>query len=268
MSIAEGHLGTRVADSMGKRRDEIGLLARDFDTMADKLQRASDQQLELSRNISHELRSPLARMRVALELARRQAGDLPEFARIEMESERLDSLIGQILSYSRLDSRDLETPSSLNLANLINDVVDNVRFECRSGGIEGITVKFTPEEETVVQGFSGALTSAMENVIRNAVYHSPQDGTVSVSLRTHNNNAIIVIEDQGPGVPDEELGNLFEPFYRTRDAAADRKMRGTGLGLAIADRAIKKHSGSISAGNGDDGGLLLEITIPLSPGSA
>lgn len=263
ISIAEGDLGTRVADSMGKRRDEIGLLARDFDSMADKLQRASEQQVELSRNISHELRSPLARLRVALELARRQAGDLTEFTRIETEAERLDSLIGQILSYSRLETRDQEAPTPVDLAELIQDVVENVRFECRSDGIEDVTVQFEPTDEPVIQGFAGALGSAMENVLRNAVHHSPSGGAVTVRLSQSTNQATITIEDQGSGIPDDELDNIFEPFYRTRGAVANAPSHGTGLGLAIAKRAVQMNSGTIQASLAAHGGLRIEIRLPI-----
>ena len=263
VSIAEGHLGTRVADSLGKRRDEIGLLAQDFDLMADELQRASDQQVELSRNISHELRSPLARLRVALELARRQAGEMSEFKRIETEAERLDRLIGQILSFSRLETRGRSEAAPVNLAELVHEVVENVRFECRSDGIEEVTVEFSPAEEPVIQGFGGALSSAMENVLRNAVYHSPSGGTVTVQLRIHDSLALLTIEDQGTGIADEELDRIFEPFYRTNKAVENASTHGTGLGLAIAQRAILKNSGTIRASNADGGGLRIEIRLPI-----
>ena len=263
VSIAEGRLGTRVADSLGKRRDEIGMLAQDFDSMADKLQRASDQQVELSRNISHELRSPLARLRVALELARRQAGELPEFKRIETEAERLDRLIGQILSFSRLESRGQEKATAINLADVVLEVVENVRFECRSDGIDAVTVQFSPAAEPAVQGFAGALSSAMENVLRNAVHHSPSGGTVTVQLDVRDTHAMISIEDQGIGIPDDELERIFEPFYRTKKAAEGAPSNGTGLGLAIAQRAILKNSGTIRASNADGGGLRIDIRLPI-----
>jgi len=263
VSIAEGHLETRVAESLGNRRDEIGLLAHDFDSMADKLQRSAKQQIELSRNISHELRSPLARLRVALELARRHAGDLAEFQRIETEAERLDMLIGQILSYSRLESRGLEEPAPVNLTNLIQDVVDDVRFECRSDGIDDVNVQFDSSEELVVRGFADALTSAMENVLRNAVHHSPSGGEVAVILEQRGDDTTITITDQGSGIPDDELESIFEPFYQTRAAVTENSSHGTGLGLAIAKRAISNNSGSIRASHADGGGLRIEISLPI-----
>jgi two-component system OmpR family sensor kinase len=268
VAIAEGDLGTRVADSVGRRRDEIGMLARDIDSMSDKLELAARQQTELTRNISHELRSPLARMRVALELARRQAGDLAEFSRIESETERLDDLIGQILSYSRMQARNDETPASLDLAELVQEVVENVNFECRSTGIDGVSVEFTQEARPVVSGFGPPLTSAVENVLRNAVRHSPRGGLVSVRLFRDDGNAVLRIRDQGPGVAEDELDSLFEPFYRTRESVQRDASQGTGLGLAIARRAVQKSGGSIEARNAGDGGLCIDITLPVDDASA
>jgi len=265
VAIAEGHLDTRVAESMGKRHDEIGLLAQDFDSMADKLQRASERQVELSRNISHELRSPLARMRVALELARRQTGDSSEFNRIEAEAERLDSLIGQILNYSRLEARSTEAPAIIKLAELVQDIVDNVRFECRSDGLEDISVQFTPGVEINFQGFAVALGSAIENVLRNAVHHSVRGDEVSVTLNQDERHAIITIEDNGCGVPADELERIFDPFYRASTTVADSGKNGSGLGLAIARRAIQVNAGSIQARQSANGGLLVEIRLPLAP---
>src|SRR5690606_21752619 len=141
VAMAEGNMGSRVSPSVGRRSDELGMLARDFDTMAEKLERAAAQQTELSRNISHELRSPLARLRVAMELAKRKAGELPEFDRIDDETERLDDLIGQILSYTRMESGSQNEPAPIDLSDLVQEVAENVNFECRAGGYEGISVE-------------------------------------------------------------------------------------------------------------------------------
>lgn len=264
VAIAAGNLDTRVADSVGSRRDEIGHLARDFDRMTDELQHAWQQKTELTRNVSHELRSPLARLRVALELARREAGDLPEFSRIDTETERLDELIGQILSYSRLESRTDEAPSQFQLDDLLHTVVDDVRYECRSSGIDGVTIEFAVDGSPKVNGFAGALSSAVENVLRNAVRHSPPDSSVSVSLRQEAGQAVIEIRDQGRGVDESELGNLFDPFFRSRSALDDKAMQGSGLGLAIAQRAVQKNSASISASNIAGGGLCVTMKLPLA----
>jgi two-component system sensor histidine kinase CpxA len=267
VAIAGGNLDTRVAQTVGARRDEIGHLARDFDVMTDELQRAWEQQTELMRNVSHELRSPLARLRVALELARRQAGDLPEFIRIESESERLDGLIGQILNYSRLEARDGDDPVRIDLVDLVSVVVEDVNYECRSSGIDGVTIDLEVEGNPVVDGFAEMLSSATENVLRNAVRHSPADASVTVRLRGDAADAIIEIQDQGSGVPEDEIEQLFEPFFRASDAAEKSDYRGSGLGLAITRRAIEKNGGSIAASNVTGGGFLVSIRLPLSKSS-
>jgi two-component system sensor histidine kinase CpxA len=264
VEIAGGNLDTRVARTVGARRDEIGHLARDFDAMTDELQRAWEQQTELMRNVSHELRSPLARLRVALELARRQAGDLPEFVRIESESERLDELIGQILNYSRLEARDGDDPVRIDLVDLVSAVVEDVNYECRSSGIEGVTIDLEVDGSPAVDGFAEMLSSATENVLRNAVRHSPADASVSVRLRVESADAIIEIQDQGSGVPEDQIKQLFEPFFRSPDAAERSDYRGAGLGLAITRRAVEKNGGSIAASNVIGGGFLVSIRLPLS----
>ncbi len=260
VSLADGNLDARVGAAIAERRDELGMLARDFDSMADKLARAAAQQMELSQNISHELRSPLARMRVALELAKRQAGDLSEFDRINAEAERLDDLIGQILSYARMDSSPQIEPVEIDLADMISDIVDNVNYECKSDGIDGVTVQASFDVSPKMHGYIDALISAIENILRNAVRHSPADGTVSVRLTQQDTITKIEILDQGEGVDDADLARLFEPFYRTKHAPDT----GTGLGLAIAERAIRLNGGEVTAENSDEGGLRVLIKLPIS----
>jgi two-component system sensor histidine kinase CpxA len=234
VALAEGDLNVRVANSVGRRRDEVGMLGRDFDSMAEKLQRAARQQTELSRNISHELRSPLARIRVAVELAKRQAGDLPEFDRLDVEAERLDSLIGQILSYTKLDVAPHQDPEPVKLDDLISEVVENVNYECKAEGIAGVSVAAKIAASPTIYGHPGALVSAIENILRNAVRHSPPDSDVTISLDHKADEAIIAVADRGPGVDEDDLPKLFGPFFRTRKSAESDHDHGTGLGLAIA----------------------------------
>ncbi len=257
-SLAEGNLDIRVAESIGKRRDEIGMLGHEFDVMAEKLQRAAERQTELSRNISHELRSPLARMRVAVELARRKAGELSEFERLDIEAERLDALIGQILSYTKLESDSERAASPIDVTDVLNEVAENVNFE-----YEGNRVSIESDGDVSVPGFRGALVSAVENVVRNAVRHSPVQEPVTVSLSGDDDAVIIEVRDKGPGVPDEDLRHLFDPFFRTRESAERDGNGGTGLGLAIAERAVSLHGGQIDARNLDDGGLAVRISLPV-----
>jgi two-component system sensor histidine kinase CpxA len=262
VSLADGDLDARVGDSLGSRRDELGMLGQDFDTMAEKLQRAAQQQTELSRNISHELRSPLARMRVAVELARRKAGDMAEFDRLDTDAERLDALIGQILSYTRLDS-ELETDEQpVDIHDVISEVIENVGFEY--GHDEKIAIGNLPESGTTIYGQRGALVSAFENIIRNAMRHSPGDSQVRVDSTLTGDEIIISVSDDGPGVEEDDLSHIFDPFFRTRASAENDGNGGTGLGLAIAKRAIQLHRGTIDAANGESGGLLVRITLPLT----
>ncbi len=267
VAIADGKLDTRVAASMRNRRDEIGKLAHDLDAMASRLEASAAQQTELTRNISHELRSPLARLKVALELARRQAGDLPEFERIDRESERLDDLIGQILSYSRLHVRTDETPGPLDAAGVLREAVDNANYECRSSGAAGVSVRLSGDEAAPVAGFESSLASAFENILRNAIRHSPENGVVGAHVETDAERVSIRIEDQGSGVPEASLESIFEPFYRAPDATAEG-LPGTGLGLAIAERAIAQNGGTIRAQNAAEGGLVIEISLPAAAQSA
>ena len=260
VAIADGNLETRVTDRVGARRDEIGLLAEDFDRMAEQLQRAWLRQTELTRNVSHELRSPLARLRVALELARRKTGDLPEFDKIDTETGRLDDLIGQILEFSRLDSDSQEPRKVVGLGELIESIVEDVRYEYGRGGQAGI--EFESDCSAEIYGYPNALRSGVENVLRNAMQHSREGPAVRVRLRTEGLHAVITIMDRGGGIPEGELESIFEPFYRAATGRGEFGP-GSGLGLAIAARAIAMNGGSVTASN-RAGGLCVEIRVPLA----
>lgn len=261
--IAGGDLGTRVGPGVGGRRDEIGLLARDFDQMADRLGKMAAQQVELARNISHELRSPLARLRVALELARRNSADSAQLNNIEKQAEKLDALIGQILSYSRFDAAPTDDAENFDIATLLRDVVDDVNFEGKTTQSASVIVTPDSPESMSFAGYRAALVSAVENVIRNAVRHSPVASAVEVSLTVAADASIVIaVSDQGDGVEEDELERLFEPFYRTQKAQADAQAEGTGLGLAIARRAVELNGGSIAASNLPTGGLQITMRFP------
>lgn len=262
VTLANGDLDVRVANSIGSRRDELGMLGRDFDTMATKLQRAAQQQTELSRNISHELRSPLARMRVAVELARGKAGELSEFARLDDEAERLDGLIGQILSYTKLDTLPNQGTVEFDVSEAVAEVAENVNFECKSDSAKGVSVSTNASSAVIVPGHYDVLVSAVENVVRNAVRHSPPGSQVTIDVKANSENVDIEICDSGPGVGSDDIPRLFDPFFRTRESAEADSNGGTGLGLAIARRAVELHHGEIVARNRDEGGLCIVITLP------
>ncbi len=260
-SLSEGNFEKRVSSSVGRRKDELGQLARDFDLMADNLQRSAAQQLELSRNVSHELRSPLARLRVALEIARREAGDLAEFDRIDAETERLDKLIAQILDYTRLDSLAEQDKHMVGLNDIIADVIADVNYECNSSGIDDVSIRSEISSSINILLHEQSVRSAIENILRNAVKHTSSHSEVVVALRReYPSTAIITFDDCGPGVPDDDLEHLFEPFFRSRHTANNNE--GTGLGLAIAARAVTLHGGTIAASNGASGGLRITIELP------
>jgi two-component system sensor histidine kinase CpxA len=201
-------------------------------------------------------------MRVAVELARQQNGEMPEFERLDAEAERLDSLIGQILSYTKLDANPERDPEPIEVAGLIDEVVENVNYECRSEGIDGISVVAQIEASPTISVHADAMVSAVENIVRNAVRHSPAGSEVQVRLDQDGQTVAIEIRDRGPGVTEAELPRLFEPFFRTRSSAESKEATGTGLGLAIAARAVRINGGTISASNHADGGLLVRISLP------
>ena len=262
VAISEGQLDTRVADSMRTRRDEIGKLAQDLDLMAEKLEQASERQKELMANVSHELRSPLARLRVALELARRDQGDRSEFSRIENETERLDELIGQLLRYSRLEAASESDPERLDVAVLLGQIVADANYECRSSGLDNVSVALDSEKNLWIAGDRQGLASAIENVLRNAIHHSPANTQVKVDAHRREDRVEVRIRDAGDGVSEDALPHIFEPFYRAPDAMATGA-KGTGLGLAIAARAVEANDGSISARN-LEGGFEISLRLPLA----
>jgi two-component system sensor histidine kinase CpxA len=260
-SIAAGDLGVRVSSLMGSRRDELGMLALDFDVMAERLRALLASHRELLRDVSHELRSPLARLQIALGLARRPNADLEqEFDRIELETARLDELIGEILSLSRLDdpARTL-VAEPVNLEELLETLVENARIEA---DLRSIQLQLNALPGLSVEGDRELLFRAVENVLRNAVRFSPNGTLVEVTAERAGDQAVIRIRDHGPGVPQEALARIFEPFFCVAQAR-DRESGGYGIGLAITARVAALHGGSVRAENAAPSGLALEITLPL-----
>lgn len=257
--FAEGKLDTRVAGKLGSRRDELSNLAEDFDDMAERIESLITSQQRLSRDVSHELRSPLARMNVALELARKKVdGDAaPLLERIENESLRLNEMIARILTLSKLESgsNDFER-REFDLKKLVEQTVADADFEAQA---KGKAVRLTGADAGAIMGSESLVRSAVENVLRNAVRYTREQTSVDVSLRSVGDEMKIRIVDHGGGVPEPELKNLFKPFYRVGEAR-ERSAGGIGLGLAIAEQAAKAHGGTIAASNKGDG---LEIVIVL-----
>lgn len=261
--LAAGDLAARVDPRVEARRDEIGTLAREFNTMADRIDTLVSAQRRLVRDVSHELRSPLARIRVALELARRRAGPdaSPILDRLEAESDRLDHLIGQLLELSRLDSAGLPGErEQVDLAELAAEIAEDAGFEASS---RGITVHVDSPGQVAVPGHREALRSAVDNVVRNAIAYSPDASEVGIRVETRADWAAVTVTDCGPGVPEPDLASVFEPFFRVEEAR-ERGRGGAGLGLAITARAMVLHGGSAAAANRPGGGLEVTLSLPAA----
>ena len=265
--LAEGNLGARVGTKLSKRRDEVGQLGRDFNVMAERLESMVKAQQRLLGDISHELRSPLARLGVALGLARQRSGSEATGAldRIERESDNLNEMISQLLTLTRLESNtDGRKRTDVDLAALVRDVAEDADFEARS---QNRAVQVVSSDNCSIKGVEELLRSAVENVVRNAVRYTPEGTAVEVALRKQNggsdNFAVISVRDRGHGVPEDSLDKIFRPFYRTEDARDRQSGGGTGLGLAITERAVRLHGGSVQAANAAGGGLSVEMRLLL-----
>jgi two-component system sensor histidine kinase CpxA len=258
-SLAAGALDTRVGGPFNRRKDEVGILARDFDTMAERVQALVNDKDVLLRDVSHELRSPLARIRVALALAQRKANDSAQtdLGRIEQETERLDSIVGQILTLARLRSPLIGRREPLQLGDIVSDVVADAEFEHPE-----IKLRIETGNVPEIRGDRTELTSAIENVIRNALAHSGPDDQVLVVMVANQREIEIRVSDHGPGVAEQDLTRIFEPFYRV-DQSRGHEREGYGLGLAIAASVVERHNGRVWAKNGADGGLEVTLALPI-----
>ena len=260
--FATGDLSVRVGAGLARRQDEFGQLARDMDEMAGRLQQLQQANQRLLRDVSHELRSPLARLRVALEIARNKDRSMvaDELNRIELESERLEKLVDEVLSLLRESSgaRELSL-SGFDLADLLQDLVKTVNYEI-SEGREPITLEV--ESPLHLDADRELLWRVFENLLRNALIHSGDAGGICVLARQIEDRQIMVsVSDTGPGIDEAQIKHIFEPFFRI-DEARNRNSGGHGLGLAIAASAVRRHDGRISASNRKEGGLQVRVLLP------
>ncbi|NMC73836.1 MAG: HAMP domain-containing protein [Geobacteraceae bacterium] len=262
--LGTGDFTSRVSIGARGRGDEIADLVRDFNRMAERIERLVTAQRQLVRDISHELRSPLARLSVALGLARREAppSTVAALDRIERETERLNRMIGELLTLSLLESgSERFEKADFDLTELVEEVARDADFEAAAGNR---SVLFHPDGPLLVTGNREMMRRALENVMRNGVRYTDEGTAVEVTLEREGSlGAEIRVRDHGPGLPQEELTEIFRPFYRYAEAR-DRQSGGTGIGLAITERAVRLHAGEVWAANARNGGLVVTIRLPLS----
>jgi two-component system sensor histidine kinase CpxA len=266
--LADGNLNSRVGNVITHRKDELADLGRDFNRMAERIESLMMSQQRLLQNVSHELRSPLSRLTVALDLAHQDSGPAARFYldRIAREANVLNNLIESLLKLARMESRTEPVDQTIvELDALISEVAADVDFEARS---RGCRVRVTNTQSCLVYGVRDLLHSAVENIIRNGAAYTKKGTEVEVSLERVLDNgqdfAVIHVRDLGEGVPGDDLESIFKPFYRTADAR-ERSSGGFGLGLSITAEAVRLHGGQVRAENCLGGGLLVEMTLPVSP---
>ncbi|UGQ48434.1 ATP-binding protein [Massilia endophytica] len=256
-----GDLAPRFAQLGLKGGDELSDLGRDFDRMTGRLRSLMDAQTRLMHDVSHELRSPLARLQAAIGLANQQPEKmLASMERIERESIRMDKLVGELLTLARLESGALdEGKEDIDMAELLGQLLDDAQFEAAT---HGRRLEQHGEGAVIILGKPDLLARAIENVVRNAIKHSPLGETVVVEMETDAEQLRVRVLDRGPGVAAQDLAAIFQPFYRSEGTQKD--VEGHGLGLAIAQQVVQQHGGTISAANRDGGGLRVEIALPLA----
>ncbi|MEM9292391.1 MAG: HAMP domain-containing sensor histidine kinase [Acidobacteriota bacterium] len=258
--LADGQTPVEVDSRITRRGDEIGDLGRHFEDMSRRLARANEAQRQLLHDVSHEIRSPLARLSVAADLARRRPDRIEEAVeRIDRDCQRLDRLVGELLTLARLEGGAAASLDDyFDLIELLRVIRDGVAFEADAVGIE-VLLELPDQEEMVLRGNAELLHRAVENVVRNALQHAGESKRIEIVLDGGEEQGAVLlrIRDQGEGIDEEQLAALFEPFIRGHSSG------GYGLGLAIARRAVALHGGTISATNVPEGGVEMQIRLPV-----
>jgi two-component system, OmpR family, sensor kinase len=257
--VAKGNLDVSVSKEMASRKDEIAELGEGFDQMVMQIKNLIQGQTRLLHHVSHEMRSPLARMQIALGLARQGSAKIETtMDRLELEVNRMDHLIGEVLDLSRLDSGIKKlTKEKMSLSELLDDIAEDASYEAK---IKRVKVTKDWSNGNILSGNSDLLHRAIENIVRNAIKYSDEGEEVVIKCSEVAPDAICVtVTDQGPGVMDNELDDLFEPFYRGHSG---NHAKGYGLGLAITKQIVEAHGGTVNARNRKPNGLCVEMRLP------
>ena len=256
--VAEGDLNVRVAHTVGDRTDDIAQLARDFDNMTGRIEQLLNNQQRLMRDVSHELRSPLARLQALLSIARQKNIDQSLVDRMERETERLNGLIEQILTYARMETNAELQLRDTDLVDLLTTIAEDASVE---GEIQNKSVTLKGSERLLLRADHAILHSVFENLVRNAVRHTVPASTVVIEIKESASKVTIAVKDSGPGVPEGALNQLFEPFFQVDGGSSSEG--GSGVGLAIAEQGALLHGGRVWAENAASGGLIVCVELPL-----
>lgn len=259
-AMAAGDLSVRTSGELRAADRETQALGRDLDRMAERIELLLESERRLRRDISHELRSPLSRLNIALELVRRKAAEdaLPAFDRIERETERLNTMIGELLTLNRLESERSIRREDVDVDKLVDEVVADARLEAEP---RGTSIALSRQGPAAVRGDAELLRRAFENVLRNAVRFTEPGSSVEVNLAGDTSGLEIDVRDHGPGVPESMLDEIWKPFYRV-ETDRSRALGGSGIGLAITHRAVLLHGGRVAAKNAAGGGLVVSLHLP------
>ncbi len=260
-AIAKGDLSVRIAPHFKNRRDEIGNLSRDFDNMTERLEKSMKEQKRLIKDVSHELRSPLARLQFALGIAQQRGNEEvhEELEKARKAADYLNDIISTILSFPTSETDIWELSDVIDLKILLESLKDDLTDEAQR---QQVTLELTSDlDEALVATYGTTLSGVFENILGNALHYTLPHTLITIRITQRGDNICIAVYDQGPGVKEEELNDIFEPFYRT-DEARDRASGGYGLGLSITQRTVHLHKGTITASNRSSGGLKVEVCLP------
>jgi len=262
--MASGQLSTRVSKSIGRRKDELGELGNSFDNMAEQLEKTITGQKQLLRDISHEIRTPLTRQRIAIDLIREQLSEDEDFTKellgkIESQNNKLNELIENLLTLNRLGEETKKVSiEPVDLCALLKELVDDADIEANA---KEISLQLQSPDTALIKGNALLLGRAFENIVGNALKYSPKNATITIDTTVNNAGVTIKITDQGSGLSDDEIEQVFTPFYRA-DNSRTQNTGGYGLGLAIVKRVVDLHKGEIKLESPAEGGLCVNIWLP------